>query len=193
MSKHKITLLPSGESVEVEEGVDLLNALREADVYIKSGCGGYASCTDCVIKVSSGEDNLSAPPIEEINLLGNVFHITKERLACQTKVTGPVTIDISKHDKDADKEKLRQKTSNMSKARTKIRKPAEQEKVYQERREMIAEKHKEDDSWEKHWEKDKEADKPKKLGGGKRPRLFRYDDEEEREKERIQKEKENKE
>ena len=32
------------------------------------------SCTDCVIKISSGEDNLTSPPIEEINLLGNVFH-----------------------------------------------------------------------------------------------------------------------
>ncbi|TNF00153.1 MAG: 2Fe-2S iron-sulfur cluster binding domain-containing protein [Deltaproteobacteria bacterium] len=179
MSKHTVTLLPSGNTVEVEEGVDLLKALREADVYIKSTCGGYASCTDCIIKISSGADNLTSPPIEEINLLGNVFHITKERLACQTKIIGPVSIDISAHDKDADKEKLRQKTSNMSKARTKIRKPAEQEKVYQERREMVAEKNKEDDTWEKHWEKDKDPSKPKKLGGNARPKPFLYDEESE--------------
>ena len=55
-------------------------------MYIKSSCGGVASCTDCRIKVIAGEDSLTTPPFEEVQLLGNVFHITKERLSCQAKI-----------------------------------------------------------------------------------------------------------
>jgi 2Fe-2S ferredoxin len=92
--KHKVTLKPSCNVVEVEEAQNLLEALREQDIYIKSSCGGVASCSDCIIKIVSGEDHLTPPPFSELKLLGNVFHITKERLACQTCVTGDVTIDM---------------------------------------------------------------------------------------------------
>ena len=116
MSKsYKVTLKPSGEVVEVEEGKNLLVALREQNIYIKSSCGGHASCTDCIIKIVSGEDYITPPPFEELKLLGNVFHITKERLACQTCLTGDVTIDIGKHDLATDEAKLKNKTSNFSK------------------------------------------------------------------------------
>jgi 2Fe-2S ferredoxin len=94
----KVTLKPTGEVVEVEEGRNLLECLREKNIYIKSSCGGHATCTDCVIKIVSGEDYITPPPFAELKLLGNVFHITKERLACQTCVTGgDISIDISKH------------------------------------------------------------------------------------------------
>lgn len=79
--KHKVTLKPSGEIVEIEEGKNLLSALREQDIYVKSSCGGVASCSDCIVKIVSGEDHLTPPPFSELKLLGNVFHITKERLA----------------------------------------------------------------------------------------------------------------
>ena len=119
MSKlHKVTLKPEGIVVEVEEGRNLLIALREQNTYIKSSCGGHATCSDCIIKVVSGEDYLTPPPFNELKLLGNVFHITKERLACQTCITGDVTIDISKHDKASDEAKLKNKTSNFSKKKT---------------------------------------------------------------------------
>ena len=111
----KVTLKPSGQIVEVAEGKNLLEALREQDIYIKSSCGGHATCSDCIIKVVSGEDYVTPPPFAELKLLGNVFHITKERLACQTCLVGDVTIDISKHDKASDEAKLNNKAKSFAK------------------------------------------------------------------------------
>ena len=179
--KHKVTLKPSGNVVEVEEGVNLLTALRETDTYIKSSCGGHATCTDCIIKIVSGEDNLTPPPFDELKLLGNVFHITKERLACQTMVTGDVTIDITKHDKATDEEKLRNKASSFAKKKpmqTKVRKETDLEKIRNEREQERAtfdqEQKQKSEQWKKHWEKESDGG-PKRLAGGKRPKFFDTD------------------
>jgi ferredoxin len=181
MATHKVTLKPEGKVVEIEEGKNLLTALREADTYIKSSCGGHATCTDCIIKIVSGEDNLTPPPFEELKLLGNVFHITKERLACQTMILGDVTIDISKHDKASDEARLKNKTSNFSKkkqVKTHVRKESDIEKIRmdreQEQADFESEQKKKSDEWKNHWEKDKD-EAPKKLGGGKRPKYFNTD------------------
>ncbi len=180
--KHKVTLRPSGNTVMVAEGQNLLVALRENDTYIKSSCGGHASCTDCVIKIVSGEDNLTPPPFAELKLLGNVYHITKERLACQTMITGEVTIDITKHDKATDEDKLKNKTTNFSKKKTfktHVRKESDIEKIRTEREEERLEFEREQkensEKWNKHWEKDKDGTALKKLAGGKRPKFFDTD------------------
>lgn len=181
MATHKVTLKPSGTVVEIEEGKNLLEALRAADTYIKSSCGGHATCTDCIIKIVSGEDNITPPPFEELKLLGNVFHITKERLACQTCITGNVTIDISKHDKATDEARLQNKTSNYSKkkqVRTLVRKETDIEKIREdkiaEQAQFEAEQRQKNEVWKNHWEKDKD-EAPKKLAGGKRPKYFNTD------------------
>lgn len=182
MTTHKVTLRPNGNVVEIEEGKNLLVALRECDTYVKSSCGGHATCTDCIIKIVSGEDNLTPPPFEELKLLGNVFHITKERLACQTCVTGPVTIDISKHDKASDEARLKNKTSNFSKkkqVKTLVRKETDIEKIRNEKiseqEQFEAEQKQKGDTWKNHWEKDQDANAPKRLAGGKRPKFFDTD------------------
>jgi ferredoxin len=109
----KIVLSPTGQVVEAQTDKTLLDQLREAGVYIKSSCGGHATCRDCVVKVNTGQDQLTPPTFEEMRLLGNVFHITKERLACQTKVTGTVTLDISAHDKSKDQDQLQHRSTKM--------------------------------------------------------------------------------
>jgi len=170
---YKVILKPSGEVIEIDDSKNLLEALREKGVYIKSSCGGVASCSDCIVKILSGEDNLEPPPFEEIKFLGNVFHITKERLACQTKINGNITIDIAHHDKDADLERLRQKTSKNIKRRKK-----NEIKTEEPRTEVKPEVEPE---WVKHWDKEPKDKKLKRLGGGKKPTTFRTDhlDEEE--------------
>lgn len=182
MATHKVTLRPEGKVVEIEEGQNLLVALRSNDTYIKSSCGGHATCTDCIIKIVSGEDNITPPPFEELKLLGNVFHITKERLACQTMITGPVTIDISKHDKASDEARLKNKTSNFSKkkqVKTSLRKESDIGKIRRDKEEEQAQferdQKQKSDEWKNHWEKDKDAEAPKKLAGGKRPKYFNTD------------------
>jgi 2Fe-2S ferredoxin len=184
MSKtHKVTLRPDNTVVQIEEGKNLLVALREAGTYIKSSCGGHATCTDCIIKIVSGEDNLTPPPFEELKLLGNVFHITKERLACQTMIIGDVTIDISKHDKASDEARLKNKTSNYSKkkqAKPLVRKEQDIGKIRQdkfdEQAKFEAEQKEKSDTWKNHWEKEKgPINEAKKLAGGKRPKFFDTD------------------
>ena len=169
---YKINLKPSNEVIEIDGSKNLLEALREKGIYIKSSCGGVASCSDCIVKILSGEDHLEPPPFEEIKFLGNVFHITKERLACQLKINGDITIDIAHHDQDADAERLRQKTSKNIKRRKKNEikaEPAREEKPPQEA------------EWVKHWDKEPVDKKMKRLGGGKKPNLFRTDHLEEEE------------
>ncbi len=116
---HKLTLRHSGEIIELNEETSILQALRDQNIYIKSSCGANGSCSDCIVKVALGEDNVTEPTFDEMQLLGNVFHITKERLSCQTKITGDITIDLSLHSKDADEKKRKAETANLYKKRQK--------------------------------------------------------------------------
>ncbi len=171
MSDYKCTLWPSGEVLTINGEETLLKQLKDAGKKIKSSCGGCATCTDCMIVVKSGELNLSPQTFEELRLLGNVFHITKERLSCQTRITGDVTLDITAHDKS---------TSGAISApkppKTIVKKREEVVKAERENEEKSREKPSED--WYRHWENEGEAgndpSRPKKLGGGKRPRPFNY-------------------
>ena len=97
----KITILPHNIEIDSVEEEPLLQTLKNANIYIKSSCGGFARCRDCIIVLKAGGEHLNKPTFEEKNLLGNVFHITKERLSCQTKVGGPITIDLREHIEDA--------------------------------------------------------------------------------------------
>jgi len=170
--KHLLTIKGTDKMIEVDPDQNLLSVLRDEKIYVKSSCGGYASCGDCLIKVTSGADNMNAPSFEEKQLLGNVFHITKERLSCQSKITGPVEIDISKHDKASDDKKTRQKSGSF---KARVRKPDDVKAVLQERLEKREERDKNQESWQKHWQKEQDPMNPKRLGGGKRPKPFRTD------------------
>jgi len=179
----KITLRPSGQTVELDEKTNFLQGLRAAGVYIKSSCGGVASCTDCIVKIVSGEGNLTPPPFPELKLLGNVFHITKERLACQTCATGDVTLDLSGHDKAADEAKLRKKPFSRPKnPGPVVRKKDVVEKIREERENNAANAPKapaqQDQPWFKHWEKgDKDPARKDMKGqsGFKKPKAFNTD------------------
>lgn len=169
---HKVTLWPSGEILEVTGEDTLLKELKKAGKNIKSSCGGCATCSDCTIMVKSGEMNLTPQTFEELRLLGNVFHITKERLSCQTKVLGDVTLDISVHEKKAVKAASAADSGPKS-TTTRLKKREDVEKAARENEEKAPAKP--SDDWYRHWEKGEQPeDQPKKLGGNKRPRSFNY-------------------
>lgn len=179
---YKCTLWPSGEVIEVDGERSLFEQLKKSGKKIKSSCGGCATCGDCVIIIKSGELNLNPQPFEETRLLGNVFHITKERLSCQTKVTGDVTIDISAHEKNSSASQ--KETGSVSKSsQVLVRKREEIEKAVRINEEKAQEQ--KPDTWYKHWEKGEEAPTdhavpgPKRLGGNKRVKPFRYADKDE--------------
>jgi ferredoxin len=108
----KVLIRPLNIECEVRPDETLLQALKRQGHFLKSSCGGCASCGDCVVVIESGADHLSPMEHSEIKLLGNVFHLTSERLACQTKLTGNVTIDIGSH---MDTIKLQQQAANQGK------------------------------------------------------------------------------
>lgn len=177
MSDFKCTLWPSGEVLTLNGEETLLAQLKKAGKKIKSSCGGCATCGDCMVVVKSGEMNLSPQTFEELRLLGNVFHITKERLSCQSKLTGEVTIDISAHEKNAftGKNEKAGVVSGPKSGGTILKKREEIEKSVRENEENAQAK--KPDTWYKHWEKEAEdPNKPKKLGGNKRPRPFRFNE-----------------
>ncbi len=173
----KCTLWPSGEVIELKGEKSLLLELKEAGKKIKSSCGGCATCSDCSIIVKSGESNLTPQTFEELRLLGNVFHITKERLSCQAKVLGEVTLDISAHEK-ATKTESSTSASGPKSTTTKLKKRDDLVKAARENEEKGEPKS--SDSWYKHWEKGEQPEnQPKKLGGNRRPRSFTYSDDKE--------------
>jgi hypothetical protein len=123
--------------------------------------------------------NLAPQTFEELRLLGNVFHITKERLSCQTKIKGDVTIDISAHEKVAftGKNEKPGDVQGQKSTKTLLKKREDIEKSEIESKEKYQEKSSGD--WYRHWEKEAtDANKPKKLGGNKRVKPFNFNDSE---------------
>ena len=151
----------------------LLAQLKKAGKAIKSSCGGCATCSDCVVIVKGGEASLTAPTFEELRLLGNVFHITKERLSCQTKLTGDAVIDISAHEKKSSVSTQVGGQPVSKGAKTLVRKRETLQETALKSQEKDAAK--KPDDWYRHWEstEEKGAPKAKNLGGNKRPKAFR--------------------
>ena len=67
----------------------------EAGVPVASSCGGQAVCTKCVVKVIDGMSNLSPETPDEADMRDIHEFKKDERLSCQCKVLGDITIDAS--------------------------------------------------------------------------------------------------
>ena len=89
-----VTFLPSGLRVACEDGESVFDVGRRAGIDISTACVGKATCGLCRVKLVDGEAHVSALNAAEKKHLGNVYFITKMRLACQTRVTGDVVVDV---------------------------------------------------------------------------------------------------
>jgi ferredoxin, 2Fe-2S len=86
-----LTIMPSGKTIEVAEGVTLLAAILGADVALTHKCDGNA----CHIFVHEGRKGLSKVAREENEKLDTIVGVgSKSRLACQAKVLGTENIKI---------------------------------------------------------------------------------------------------
>lgn len=85
-----VTFLPTGKTVDVPPGTELLDAARIAGVDIDSPCGGKGTCGKCVVLIRSGDvdtDSLGALS-QAVVSAGNV-------LACKTRVLDtPIVVDV---------------------------------------------------------------------------------------------------
>ena len=88
----KITYHKETVVEETDLSLTLLQiSLKHGIPHINS-CGGTACCTTCRVKVLEGFENLHTRNIEEEKLARKKGFSHDIRLACQTKIKGPVTI-----------------------------------------------------------------------------------------------------
>ena len=91
----KVTFLPEGKTVEIEEGTSILDAALDNDIWLEHNCGGNCACTTCHVIVRSGEENLSEMEDEEEDRLDTAEGLTlSSRLGCQACISGDVVVEI---------------------------------------------------------------------------------------------------
>lgn len=88
----KVTI--DGTVIECAEGTTLFEAGARLAAGIETACVGKGTCGLCRVKVIAGAEHLSPYTDEEKKHLGNVYHITKVRLSCRTRVSGDVTVEV---------------------------------------------------------------------------------------------------
>lgn len=97
----RVTILgiPGVGEVEVPEGSTLFEAGAKLAAGIDTSCVGKGTCGLCRVKIISGAEHTGEYTDEERKHLGNVYHLTKVRLSCRTRVTGDVTFEVVRRKK----------------------------------------------------------------------------------------------
>jgi ferredoxin len=80
--------------VEIPIGATLFEAGAKVSAGIDTACVGKGTCGLCRVRIKAGAEHLNPYTEEETKHLGNVYHITKMRLACRCKPTGDVTVEV---------------------------------------------------------------------------------------------------
>ena len=83
-----ITFEPFHVTLDCADGESVFDVARRNGVPISTACAGQATCGLCRVKIVAGEAHLTPFNAGEGRHLGNVYFITKERLACQARVHG---------------------------------------------------------------------------------------------------------
>ncbi len=92
--KVKITIKSPSKSVELEakRGIGFQGVCAKHETAIEFNCRA-GDCGICCIKILSGEANLSKPTAIEADFLKAMRADPDERLACQTRVFGDVSVE----------------------------------------------------------------------------------------------------
>ena len=83
-----VRFAPGDREITVVDGTTLFDAGGKAQAGIDTACVGKGTCGLCRVKILAGADHLTPYTDEERKHLGNVYHITKVRLACRSHVHG---------------------------------------------------------------------------------------------------------
>ena len=79
--------------IEARRGDQLLSVLHGAGIGIPAACGGSGTCGLCRVTVEG--EGLGAPQATEMGLLSPTERRAHVRLACQTKLRGPVDVTVA--------------------------------------------------------------------------------------------------
>ena len=105
----KVTFVNENKDIEVESGVNLREAARQAGVSVFTGldrylnCMGFGLCGSCRVLVNKGVENLGPKTfLEKLNLSAHppamyvaVGHEIEMRLSCQVKVYGDCSVQTT--------------------------------------------------------------------------------------------------
>lgn len=92
----RVKWLPDGVEQEAKEELSLLAHAMIEDRDHPQACGGQADCGTCRVRVVEGMDNLTPYTVDERELREDFpeHFAVDERLACQCRPTGDVTIAL---------------------------------------------------------------------------------------------------
>ena len=90
----KVTITTDEMTIDVKEGYQLIDMCEDHDTSILFGCRDGA-CGACMVKVLDGADKMSKMESDEKDFLETMAAEENERLACQCKVYGDVTIEVA--------------------------------------------------------------------------------------------------
>jgi ferredoxin len=90
----KVTITTDKKTIDVVDGYALIDMCEDHDTSILFGCRDGA-CGACMVKVISGADKLSPMQDNEKDFLETMAARPDERLACQCKVYGDVTLEVA--------------------------------------------------------------------------------------------------
>lgn len=88
----QLEILPDNVRVEISEGQTILAAAEAANVTIPHHCNGTGRCSTCRVWVLRGEDALTPRNDVEQAIADRLALDPRVRLACQSTVTGDVTV-----------------------------------------------------------------------------------------------------
>ena len=89
MRKAVVRFLPEDVTAEATLGSLLLDVALEAGIFLPASCGGAGSCGRCKVKVTEG--SVEALALEKLHAEDRAAGFV---LACQSRVTGDVTVEI---------------------------------------------------------------------------------------------------
>ena len=86
----RVTIQGDGEpaTVEAPAGTTLFEAGARISAGIDTACVGKGTCGLCRVRIVAGAEHLTPYSDDERKHLGNVYHITRVRLACRSQLTG---------------------------------------------------------------------------------------------------------
>ena len=84
-----IQFLPFETTVQVGAGTNLLDAVLEAGLPLKSTCGGKGTCGDCLVRIIGGEYRARPSAVLPEGLSSQGYN-----LACQTEVWGDLRVEL---------------------------------------------------------------------------------------------------
>jgi ferredoxin len=92
-----LTFQTSGKTIEVNNDANLLRTSIRYEGSVPFKCGG-GLCGTCKVRIVEGSENLSKVMKKEIDRLGQEKINQGFRLACQTFITGDVTLAWGEED-----------------------------------------------------------------------------------------------